>query len=136
MESFRLLHCSFTCEVDKRRRLTAPEECPVRMTKRNGQELAIDITKRRRIMSEQVPVLKVPQSTCAGKDVQELSVPSEILPNRRMNSTPIGLVSTNHCVQLLLSGAAGLKQVACPCASMFLLLHPSPYLARNFLQLT
>lgn len=98
-------------QVDKRRRLTAPPDCPLKMTKRQGQELAIDVMKRRRIVPEQVPVLKVPPSTW-GTDIQELSMPSDILPFRPM-SAPSGLVNTNHCVQLLLSGAAGLKQATC-----------------------
>eukprot|EP00913_Durusdinium_trenchii_P013756 g12916.t1 len=40
---------AFIQQVDKRRRLTAPPDCPLKMTKRQGQELAIDVMKRRRI---------------------------------------------------------------------------------------
>ncbi|CAK9101377.1 unnamed protein product [Durusdinium trenchii] len=112
---------AFIQQVDKRRRLTAPPDCPLKMTKRQGQELAIDVMKRRRIVPEQVPVLKVPPSTW-GTDIQELSMPSDILPFRPM-SAPSGLVNTNHCVQLLLSGAAGLKQVTLDSHGIFFEVH-------------
>jgi len=102
---------AFMQEVDKRRRVETPG---VKMLKRDAQALAVtDATKRRRIISEQVPVLKV--SKRAITDVQDLAKTSRaILPFKRPNHfLPVQseLMSTHPCVQLLLSGATGLRQL-------------------------
>lgn len=98
---------SFVQEVDKRRRVSLPA-LPDR-PKRDAQDLvSCDAMKRRRIWtpSGQVPVLKVPE-------VQE-SMQTQLLPFR---SDPMSQVTQGgsslgpSTVQLLLSGATGLRQV-------------------------
>ncbi|CAJ1365434.1 unnamed protein product [Effrenium voratum] len=89
---------AFIQEVDKRRRLEEPSPAePLRLLKR-GQELQHEAMKRRRI-TDQVPVLK-----CVPEDVSTSLVPCRATSSKN-------LVSTNPCVQLLLSGAAGLRQL-------------------------
>ncbi|CAE7510168.1 unnamed protein product [Symbiodinium pilosum] len=98
---------SFMQEVDKRRRLEGPD---LKVLKRDVQELAVtDATKRRRIMPEQVPVLKVAKRRIA--EVRELTPQTgAIVPFKRPHQfQPVR--STNSCVQLLLSGATGLTQL-------------------------
>ncbi len=69
--------------------------------------MTYDVTKRRRI-NDRVPILKVPKTTVA--NVQELSMRKdelELLPFRSQSQGSL----ESSTVQLLLSGACGLKQV-------------------------
>eukprot|EP00438_Fugacium_kawagutii_P003923 Skav230523 [mRNA] locus=scaffold1183:16466:19975:+ [translate_table: standard] len=94
---------SFVQEVEKRRRLCAPE--PSRI-KRDGTDLScLDVMKRRRIdLEPSVPVLKIPESDCQGQS--QLMPQTQLLP---LGSRP-GSLGPNT-VQLLLSGATGLRHV-------------------------
>ncbi|CAE7322106.1 unnamed protein product [Symbiodinium necroappetens] len=99
----------FVQEVDKRRRLEGPE---LTMLKRDAQELPVmDATKRRRIFSQQVPVLNVSKCRVA----EELTPQSgAIVPFKRPHQfQPVQ--STNASVQLLLSGVTGLTQLTMDC---------------------
>lgn len=99
-------------QVEKRRRLTpSPPELPEPGLKRDGHELmTYDVLKRRRIGNDQVPILKVPKDSTVA-NVQELSMRKDdlgsLLPFRSQWSGSLG----SSTVQLLLSGACGLKQV-------------------------
>jgi len=103
---------SFVQEVEKRRRLTPSfPEMPEPGLKRDGHELmTYDVMKRRRIGNDQVPILKVPKDSTVA-NVQELSMRKDdlgsLLPFRSQWSGSLG----SSTVQLLLSGACGLKQV-------------------------
>lgn len=72
--------------------------------------MTYDVMKRRRIGNDQVPILKVPKDSTVA-NVQELSMRKDdlgsLLPFRSQWSGSLG----SSTVQLLLSGACGLKQV-------------------------
>ena len=94
-------------QVDKRRRLALPEV----VRKRDGQDLvSCDAMKRRRIVVDQisnsVPVLKVPT-----KNVQSELAMQKVLPCSPFRSQVAGTSLGPSTVQLLLSGATGLRQV-------------------------